>query len=63
MSTYYVIIGMFGHRGLYRYVDKLTAYRVDGDKPWGGASRRSTRFRSRSDAAAIRRFNSAALAA
>lgn len=56
MKTYFVMRSRFGHLGLYRYEDKITSTRIDGDKPWGGGERIQT-FRSRSDEAAIRRFN------
>lgn len=54
-STYYIILGRFGHKCVSRRVDKNSSQRIYGEKPWGGGQPIST-FRSRSDTAAIKQF-------
>ncbi len=54
--TYYIIKGKFGHMGLARRINNNSSNRIAGEKPWGGGSIIKS-FRSRSDNAAIKRFN------
>jgi hypothetical protein len=55
MPTYTILKGKFGHLCVTKRLSKFTSERIYGEKPWAGGNE-ITKFRSRSDNAAIKRF-------